>query len=270
LQKAETEARIVLRSGAEAVEFAAANRIRARRLERRRDVNGVCSEGHDIYVETMNTLEAILVTLAALLPIVNPLGTAPIFLAMSADLPVQARRHLAAVVARNTFLLLSAAMLFGSYVLAFFGISVPVVRIAGGLVLLAAGWRLLHAGDSTDAPPTAMADAWERQVEQRGFYPLTFPLTVGPGSISIAITLGARRVGDGLAAPLSIVTNLAGVLIVSLIVYLSYRFSSRLITVLGETGTNVFLRLSAFILLCVGVAVIWSGIVGLIAPLIGR
>jgi multiple antibiotic resistance protein len=218
----------------------------------------------------MAAAEAILVTLAALLPIVNPLGTAPIFLAMSADLPAQARRHLATVVARNAFLLLAAAMLFGSYVLAFFGISLPVVRVAGGLVLLAAGWRLLHAGDEPDAPPTSMADAWERQVERRGFYPLTFPLTVGPGSISIAITLGARSAGDRAAAPLAILTNLAGVLIVSVTVYLSYRFSSRLIAALGETGTNVFLRLSAFILLCVGVAIIWSGIVGLIEPLLLR
>src|SRR4051812_45263886 len=113
--------------------------------------------------KTMNTLEAILVTLAALLPIVNPLGAAPIFLAMSADLPLQARRHLAGVVARNAFLLLSAAMLFGSYVLAFFGISVPVVRVAGGLVLLASGWRLLHAGDTMAPAPTAMEDAWKRQ-----------------------------------------------------------------------------------------------------------
>jgi multiple antibiotic resistance protein len=218
----------------------------------------------------MAQLQAILVTLAALLPIVNPLGTAPIFLAMSADLPAQARRHLATVVARNAFLLLAAAMLFGSPVLAFFGISLAVVRVAGGLVLLASGWRLLHAGDQPELPPASMVDAWERQIQQRGFYPLTFPLTVGPGSISIAITLGARSASDRAAAPFSIITDLIGVAIVSLAVYLCYRFSSRLIAVLGETGTNVFLRLSAFILLCVGVAIMWSGIVGLIEPLLAR
>jgi len=209
--------------------------------------------------------ESILVTLAALLPIVNPLGTAPIFLAMSADLPGEARRHLATVVARNAFILLAAAMLVGSYVLAFFGISLPVVRVAGGLVLLAAGWRLLHAGDEPDAPPTAVSDAWERELARRGFYPLTFPLTVGPGSISIAITLGARRVAD--AAPLDIVIDMIGIAIVGLAVYLSYRFASRLASALGETGTNVFLRLSAFIILCVGVSILWGGILGLIEPL---
>jgi multiple antibiotic resistance protein len=210
--------------------------------------------------------ESILVTLAALLPIVNPLGTAPIFLAMSADLPGDARRHLATVVARNAFVLLAAAMLFGSYVLAFFGISLPVVRVAGGLVLLSSGWRLLHAGETPDAPPSPVADAWQREVASRGFYPLTFPLTIGPGSISIAVTLGARGAGRPFS-PVGVVTDLIGVTIVALTVYLSYRFASRLIASLGETGTNVFLRLSAFILLCVAVAILWSGIVGLVETL---
>jgi multiple antibiotic resistance protein len=216
----------------------------------------------------MPAFESILVTLAALLPIVNPLGTAPIFLAMSADLPPHARRRLAFVVARNALILLAAGMLVGSWVLAFFGISLPVVRVAGGLVLLAAGWRLLHAGDEPDSPPTAVTDAWERAVARRAFYPLTFPLTVGPGSLSIAITLGTR-VDERPFAVVDILTELVGVVIVAVVVYFSYRFASRLISVLGETGTYVFLRLSAFIILCVGVTILWSGIVGLVEPLLG-
>jgi multiple antibiotic resistance protein len=218
----------------------------------------------------VESFEYILVTVAALLPIVNPLGGAPIFLAMSADLPPQARHHLAAVVARNAFLLMAGALLVGSYVLAFFGISVPVVRVAGGLVLVSAGWRLLHAGDESEDRRTAPAvtDAWRRELARRGFYPLTFPLTVGPGSISVAITLGARDVGDPIAAAVSTIVAVAGIAIVAVCVYLSYRFSTRLIESLGETGTVVFLRLSAFVILCVGVAILWSGVVGLVEPLL--
>jgi multiple antibiotic resistance protein len=212
-------------------------------------------------------VESILVTLAALLPIVNPLGAAPIFLAMSADLPSHARRHLATVVARNAFLLLAAAMLIGSYVLAFFGISLPVVRVAGGLVVLGAGWRLLHAGHGDDPPQAKVVDAWERELARRGFYPLTFPLTIGPGSISIAITLGAREATDAAARAMQAVADLIGITIIAVAVYLSYRFASRLIASLGDTGTNVFLRLSAFIMLCVGVSILWGGIVGLVEPL---
>lgn len=206
--------------------------------------------------------------LAALVPIVNPLGAAPIFLAMSADLPAQARRHLATVVARNAFLLLAAAMLVGSHVLQFFGISLPVVRVAGGLVVMGAGWRLLHAGHTDDQPEAKVVEAWERELARRGFYPLTFPLTVGPGSISIAITLGAREVPDTASRAMAVVADLIGIAIIAVIVYLSYRFASRLIASLGETGTNVFLRLSAFFMLCVGVAIVWGGIVGLVEPLL--
>jgi len=215
----------------------------------------------------IDVLRSILVTLAALLPIVNPLGTAPIFLAMTADLPPQARYRLAAVVGRNAFLLLAAAMLVGSYVLSFFGISLPVIRVGGGLLVIAAGWRLLHADepDNREAPP--VTEMWERELGRRGFYPLTFPLTIGPGSISIAVTLGAGAPGRGFDV-VDLVVDLIGVAIVSLSVYLSYRYASRLIRVLGETGTIVFLRLSSFILLCVGVAIFWSGVVGLVEPLL--
>jgi len=212
----------------------------------------------------MAGLEAILVTVAALLPIVNPLGSAPIFIAQSADLPPAARQHLAWVVARNTLLLLVAAMLAGSHVLAFFGISIPIVRVAGGLLVLATGWKLLHAGDMLDAPASAISDAWQRETARRGFYPLTFPLTVGPGSISVAITLGAGAALDRPSGLLGGGAYLAGAAILAAIVYVCYRFAPRLSVVLGETGTNVFLRLSAFILLCVGVAIFWSGAVGLI------
>lgn len=211
----------------------------------------------------LEMFESGLVTLAALLPIVNPLGAAPIFLAMSADLPSQARRHLASVVARNAFVLLAAAMLIGSYVLAFFGISLPVVRVAGGLVLLASGWRLLHARDERETPLPTVVDAWQREVGRRGFYPLTFPLTVGPGSISIAITLGARD-ETRLFAGGHVITDMVSIAIVAGTVYLSFRFATRLIAWLGETGTSVFLRLSAFILLCVAISILWGGIVGLI------
>ena len=213
-------------------------------------------------------MESILVTLAALLPIVNPLGAAPIFLAMSADLPGQARRHLATVVARNTFLLLAAAMLIGSYVLEFFGISLPIVRVAGGLVVMGAGWRLLHEGQIDDQPEARVVEAWERELVRRGFYPLTFPLTVGPGSITIAITLGAREVSTAASRALYFAADLIGIAIIAIVVYLSYRFASRLSASLGETGTNVFLRLSAFIMLSVGVSIFWGGIVGLVEPLL--
>src|SRR3954447_26830945 len=213
---------------------------------------------------------AVLFTLGALLPIVNPLGSAPIFLSMTADLPATARRKLAIAVGRHAFLLLTAAMLIGTYVLRFFGVSLPIVRVAGGLLVTANGWRLLNDDGRPAEGTPGPVEAWEREVERRAFYPLTFPLTVGPGSISIAITLGAKAQSRGAGTLGELVADLIAVVIVSLIVFLSYRFASRLIDYLGETGTAVFLRLSSFILLCVGVSIIWSGLVDLVQPLLTR
>jgi multiple antibiotic resistance protein len=211
---------------------------------------------------------AVLFTVAALLPIVNPLGAAPIFLSLSADLPTAARHRLAASVARHAFMLLAAAMLIGSHVLKLCGVSLPIVRVGGGLLVTANGWRLLNddAKPATEAKPV---EAWEREVERRAFYPLTFPLTVGPGSISIAITLGAQaQRTQGVWSTAELAANMVGVTLVAVSVFLSYRFSSRLIAYLGETGTAVFLRLSSFILLCIGVSIIWTGLVDLIRPLL--
>jgi multiple antibiotic resistance protein len=207
---------------------------------------------------------------AALMPIVNPLGSAPIFLSMSADLPTAARHRLSRKVARNSFLLLAAAMLVGSHVLRLFGISVPIVRVGGGLLVMANGWRMLNA---KGAPPTENIEvehAWEREVARRAFYPLTFPLTVGPGSISIAITLGAAISSRPGTSIIDVVTVLVGVAVVAFAVYLSYRFASRLIASLGETGSEVFLRLASFILVCVGVSIMWGGLTDLVAALPSR
>jgi multiple antibiotic resistance protein len=162
-------------------------------------------------------------------------------------------------------------MFVGSYVLSFFGISSPVVRVGGGLLVIAAGWRLLQDDHVEPAATPPVNEAWERELGRRGFYPLTFPLTVGPGSVSVAVTLGAAGApGHRGFSPAALVLTLIGVGVVALTIYLSFRYASRLIHVLGETGTVVFLRLSAFILVCVGVSIFWSGVLGLIEPLLGR
>jgi multiple antibiotic resistance protein len=205
---------------------------------------------------------------AALIPIVNPLGSAPIFLSMTADLPVAARRQLTRQVAWNSSLLLAAAMLIGSHVLRFFGISLPIVRVGGGLLVIVNGWHLLNARQMPSMVGQSLEEAWEREVARRAFYPLTFPVTVGPGSISIAITLGAGIAATASGGVVDVITHLAGVAAVALSVFLSYRFASRLIALLGETGAAVFLRMSAFIVLCVGVEITWGGLSELLRSLI--
>ena len=168
---------------------------------------------------------------------------------------------MAKAVAVNSFLLLIASTLIGAYVLDFFGLSIPAVQVAGGIVVCAIAWSLLNSPASPpalarDGPPTVTPDF----LSQRAFYPLTMPLTVGPGSISVALTLGANPT-RGLRS--SVVTGLAhalGILIVAAAVYLCYRYADRILKKLGTTGTSVVVRLSAFILLCIGVQICWNGL----------
>ena len=208
-----------------------------------------------------------LVTLAALLPITNPPGNAPIFLALTEGMAEDARRAMARRVGLACLGLLVAGAVAGKHVLAFFDISLPVVRVAGGLLVAATAWRLLAAeegagGDSPGASRQTSAHA----VAGRAFYPLAFPITVGPGSISIAITLGASLPKRGVPLLTTSLGLLLGIWAASLAIWLAYRYASHMVRVLGPSGTAVFLRLSAFILLCIGVQICWDGLAELLAP----
>jgi len=204
----------------------------------------------------------VMFALATLLPIINPPGVAPIFLSMTPGASDATRATLARRIARNSCVLLLVAMSAGSYVLMFFGLSLAVIRIAGGLLVIATAWHLIRAEEVPEpaivtAPSTSALDS----VESRSFYPLTFPVTIGPGSISIAVTLGAGVRLDAARSTTSVLGAAAGIVVVSLAVYFCYRFASRIVRVLGGSGTVVLLRLSAFILLAVGVQILCDGLI---------
>ena len=196
---------------------------------------------------------------AALFPIVNPLGSSLIFLSMTRGYSVLVRDNLVVRVTINSFLLLVISILIGSHVLHFFGVSIPVVQVAGGLIVSVTGWSLLAQRDA-DGKPQKVDAAF---ATQQAFYPLTLPITVGPGSISVAITLGANTARTMFAWPL-LIAALIGPLIVALSVYICYRSAEKLERILGAVGLGVFLRLSAFIVICIGVQITWNGIAALI------
>ena len=202
---------------------------------------------------------------ASLFPIVNPVGGAPIFLAATRYCTKAERNALARRVATNSFLLLFGSMFVGSHVLQFFGIALPVVSVAGGLVVSAFAWRLLHASaDRFDQRSPRSPD--EPVTPAEAFYPLTMPLTVGPGSISVAVTLGSQRPMEAMpASELALLAGAAalGLLAVALTIYVCYRFAEKTAATIGEAATNVIVRLTAFILLCIGIQIIWKGYTGL-------
>ena len=130
-----------------------------------------------------------LLVLAAIFPVVNPPGTALVFLALTQGAAPELRRELAWRVAKNALMVLVCSLLCGALILQFYGISIPVLRLAGGYVVAVAGWRLLHEGSHKGAE---MADeqALRTSLLRQAFYPLTLPLTTGPGTIAVVISLG--------------------------------------------------------------------------------
>lgn len=208
-------------------------------------------------------LNTFLLTYAALFPIINPVGNAPLLLGLTRAYSEAERRATVRRIAVNCFGLLIGSFLIGSHVLEFFGLSLPIVRIGGGIVVAAFGWELLNSGHSAD--DRAAADSPKPRAALDAFYPLTMPMTVGPGAMSVAITLGSQR-----PAGLDLTrifaqegASFAGILAVCLTIYLCYRFGEGMVQRLGKSGSNVVIRLSAFILFCIGLQIIWMGWLGL-------
>lgn len=201
----------------------------------------------------------------ALFPIVNPPGMAPIFLSYTQSLSDAVAARLARRVAINSFILSAASLLVGPLALRFFGLNLSSVRVAGGLVLAAAGWRLLSQGQEDSkhrAPPVS-----DEEVLGGAFYPLTLPLTIGPGSIAIMVTIGSSLpAGSQTSLLLDGLGMLSGLAAIAILIYLCYSKGEHVLRKLGPTGVNVLLRLSAFILLCIGVQIALEGFGAIMAP----
>ncbi len=216
----------------------------------------------------LEAAKSTLLILSALFPIVNPLGGSPIFLTLTKDYSAPDRRALSSRVAINSFFLLVCSCLIGTHILSFFGISLPVVQVGGGLVVVSTGWAILNrTDDDDDRQENARKKVAPRDEFKNAFYPLTLPLTVGPGSISVAITLGANIPHNHGVNVLEILAVIVGSFIIAVSVYLCYGFSDRLARALGATAMAVIMRLSSFLLVCIGVQILWNGAKALIATL---
>jgi len=212
----------------------------------------------------LEAAKTLLLTISALFPIVNPLGGSPIFLARTTEYPSDARRTLAQKIALNSFFVLVGSYFIGTYILAFFGISLPVVQVGGGLIVISTGWTMLKQGGG-DERRELHQGMQPQDLYGQAFYPLTLPLTVGPGSISVAITLGANAARHRPIHLFAMAAALIASALIAVSVYLCYAFADRLARVLGVTGMSVLLRLSSFLLVCIGVQIVWNGASSLLA-----
>jgi multiple antibiotic resistance protein len=212
----------------------------------------------------------ILFGFTGLISIINPIGIAFVFLDRTATLTSEERRLLAKRVATNAFFVLVAAFFVGTPILHFFGISMEALRIGGGLAVAVSGWQMLNAPDpesreaTVDHPVKPMSAS---AAAGKAFFPLTIPLTTGPGSIATAIALNANRTHKLSAWLLSSVASIIISALVMLVIYYVYSRAQRLSQYLGVEGTRVAMRISSFLLLCIGVQIILTGLNGFLTPI---
>jgi multiple antibiotic resistance protein len=202
-----------------------------------------------------------LFALATLIPILNPPAAAPIFLMLTEGISNNVRGQIAKRVAVNILVMLAVAMIAGNLVLEFFGISLPIVRVGGGLLVIASAWRLVNASDIDAEHAQSMIESVSAdQIRAKAFYPLTFPMICGPGTLAAALTVGATLHDRTTAATLTkLAGSLPAIVVSAVAVYFCLRFAAQFMHRLGPSGSAVFMRLSAFVLLCLGVQIVWDG-----------
>lgn len=206
--------------------------------------------------------DAFLLAFPSLFSIINPIGGALIFNVYTRAFAHTDRVRIAGLVGLYSLVIMFGALWGGAYVLNFFGVSINALRVGGGLVVALSGWRLLNSEDQhpdrkTGAHQTGGVNDDPRQV---AFFPLTLPFTTGPGTIAVAITLGAERPGDQsqlfsffIGVTLAAIANAA-------IIWIAYRFADRLTEIMSATARQVVVRLSAFLLLCIGVQIVMTAV----------
>ncbi len=218
---------------------------------------------------------AFLIAFSALLPLINPLGSSLVFLGLVGDVPPAVYRSLARKIAINNIIFLAIIELLGSAILSFFGISLPIVQVSGGIVIAAIGWSVLNQKDS-EASARAKREEIDVRAEdcvhnlsQKAFYPFTFPVTSGPGTLVVMLTLSARFSGASVSEDiLGHIGLYIAVLALSGLVYLCYAYAPKITSVISPATAHGILRVIAFILLCIGVQIAWNGLAVLLASVL--
>jgi multiple antibiotic resistance protein len=212
---------------------------------------------------------------SALIPLVNPLGSAFVFLGLVGRAPIEVYRSLARKIAINTVVFLVIVALVGSSLLSFFGISLPIMQVSGGIIIAMIGWSLLNQQDSnpspekTEAALPAVTEPEIRSLKSKAFYPFTFPITAGPGSIVVMLTLSVHAKQPVITQTLFAYAGLlVAIVVLSASVYLCYAYAPKIVRSISPATAHGILRVVAFILFCIGIQIAWNGLSVLLPPLL--
>ncbi|MGB6742304.1 MAG: MarC family protein [Terracidiphilus sp.] len=225
----------------------------------------------------MSLWTSFLIAFSVLLPLINPLGSALVFLGLAGDAPPKVFRSLARRIAINNVIFLAIIELLGATILNFFGISLPIVQLSGGLVLAAMGWGLLNERSAAASSRNKEEETGTRpetdttHLEESVFYPFTFPITSGPGTLVGLLTLTAHiSKGVLLQNVLAHLGVFLAVVVISVLCYFCYAYAPKISKAIAPSTAHGILRVIAFILLCIGIQIAWNGLSTLLAAVLKR
>jgi len=222
-----------------------------------------------MYDYSQSLLHLVFIGIIALFPVVNPIGTAFIVNPYFENLTRQQRKTAVKKIALYAFFVCTVALFAGHWILELFGISIPVIQLAGGIMICKMGWEFLSAGSTSAEQKMKAAHTAEamdyRMLQDKLFYPIAFPVTTGAGTISVLFTLGARSTHENISGYLfNAGAIMISIVVMCILVYVFYLNTKTLIQYMGPKGENIVNRISAFLVFCVGLQIAVAGIKALI------
>jgi multiple antibiotic resistance protein len=219
--------------------------------------------------------KAFLIAFSVLLPLINPLGSALVFLGLVGEAPGSVLRSLARRIAISNVIFLGVFEVTGAAILNFFGLSLPIVQLSGGMVVAAIGWGLLNERNASVASSRKAEESSGAKepdtshLEEGIFYPFTFPITSGPGTLVGLLTLTAhisnKALSNNIQAHIGV---FLAVIVLSILCYFCYAYAPKINKIIPPSTAHGILRVIAFILLCIGIQIAWNGLSALLATVI--
>lgn len=205
----------------------------------------------------------------ALFPVVNPIGTAFVVMPYLSPLDKAGKKQAVGKITLYAFCICTVTLIAGEWVLKLFGLSIPVVQLAGGIMICKMGWGFLTSDKDDSADSSSDGDVAEprhRNIDNLLFYPLTFPLTTGAGTISVLLTLSAHGADADLRQlALNMAAILLAIVVMCVLVYVFFLNTQRIERYLGSQGEKIFNRLIAFFIFCIGLQIATAGLKALFA-----
>jgi multiple antibiotic resistance protein len=207
-------------------------------------------------------IHLLFIGVVALFPVINPVGTAFVVMPYFAHLDAAGKKQAVRKITLYAFIVCTVTLIAGEWILKLFGLSIPVVQLAGGIMICKMGWEFLSSDNDGNADSSKDVGATKRtDIDDQLFYPLTFPLTTGAGTISVLLTLSAHGTNDDLRQTLyNMAAILASIVVMCVLVYVFYLNTQRIERYLGSQGERIFNRLIAFFIFCVGLQIAVTGI----------